>query len=137
MARLTVDGGDLVLQLAWWERMVTRTGQVRVALTAVWSVEIQPEPWRALRGVREKGLLIRDVLCLGVWRHPGGRDFVAVRPRGSGVVCVELRRPSPFARIAVQSAQAPQAVAKLRTAVGNARVADALGESGGPVRDGG
>lgn len=117
MAKLTVDGADLVLRLSWWERLVTGTAPVRVPLTAVEDVAVLREPWRVFRGFRERGLLIPDTLCLGVWRHPGGRDFLALRPRAGGaVVQVDLRRTSPFARIAVQSPQAPQTVASVRTA---------------------
>ncbi|MEU1285643.1 hypothetical protein [Kitasatospora sp. NPDC005856] len=116
MAKLTVEGGDLVLRLSWWERLVTGTAPVRAPLTAVTGVTVQREPWRAFRGSKERGLLIPDRLCLGVWRHPGGRDFLALRrPRtGEAVVQVDLRRPCPFARIAVQSPHAPQRAAELR-----------------------
>ncbi|MBO1414193.1 hypothetical protein [Streptomyces sp. FH025] len=119
MARLTVEGGDLVLRLSWWERLVTGTAPVRAPLTAVEGVTLQREPWRVFRGFKERGLLIPDRLCLGVWRHPGGRDFLALsRPRaGEAVVQVDLRRPSPFARIAVRCSRAPRAVAELRAAV--------------------
>ncbi|MFH8386732.1 hypothetical protein ACH4E7_38400 [Kitasatospora sp. NPDC018058] len=117
MTKLTVEGGDLELRLSWWERLVTRTASVRVPLTAVEDVAVLREPWRVFRGFRERGLLIPDTLCLGVWRHPGGRDFLALRPRAGGaVVQVDLGRPSPFARIAVQSPQAPHTVASVRAA---------------------
>ncbi|MET8543289.1 hypothetical protein ABZW03_21965 [Kitasatospora sp. NPDC004799] len=118
MAELTVQGGDLVLRLSWWERLVTGTAPVRAPLTAVEDVAVLREPWRVFRGFKEKGLLIPDTLCLGVWRHPGGRDFLALRrPRtGEAVVQVDLRAPSPFARIAVQSRRAPQTTAAVRAA---------------------
>ncbi|MFG2908444.1 hypothetical protein ACGF13_25680 [Kitasatospora sp. NPDC048286] len=116
MAELTVEGGDLVLRLSWWERLVTGTAPVRVPLTAVEDVAVLRDPWRVFRGFRERGLLIPDTLCLGVWRHPGGRDFLALRTRAGGVVQVDLRRPSPFARIAVRSPRAPQTAASVRAA---------------------
>ncbi|WP_157855473.1 hypothetical protein [Kitasatospora purpeofusca] len=123
MARLTVEGADLVVRLIWWERLVARSGPVRVPLAAVEKVTVTREPWRVVRGVRESGVLVPGRLCLGVWRHPGGRDFVALRPFTDVVVSVDLRRPSPFARIAVHSTEAPQTVADLRTAVSRAAVA--------------
>ncbi|MER6398593.1 hypothetical protein ABT263_21440 [Kitasatospora sp. NPDC001603] len=123
MARLRVEGADLVVRLRWWERLVTRSGPVRVPLTAVEKVTIARQPWRVVRGVRESGLLVPGRLCLGVWRHPGGRDFVALRPFTDVVVSVDLRRSSRFARIAVHSTEAPRTVADLRTAVSRATVA--------------
>ncbi|MGA5823734.1 hypothetical protein ACPC54_38460 [Kitasatospora sp. NPDC094028] len=123
MARLMVEGADLVVRLRWWERLVTRSGPVRVPLTAVEKVTITRQPWRVVRGVRESGLLVPGRLCLGVWRHPGGRDFVALRPFTDVVVSVDLRRPSPFTRVAVHSIEAPQTVAELRTATSRAAVA--------------
>ncbi|MFI9271007.1 hypothetical protein ACIGXM_09910 [Kitasatospora sp. NPDC052896] len=116
MARLTAEGDRLLVRLAWWERAAARHGDIEVPLTAVDRIAAQPDPWRALRGERESGLLIPGALCLGVWRHPGGRDFFAVRPRRGGVVCVDLRRPAPFARIAVTSAFPEPTVAALRAA---------------------
>ncbi|MFJ8624990.1 hypothetical protein ACIRD3_19390 [Kitasatospora sp. NPDC093550] len=123
MARLTIEGTDLVVRLRWWERLATRSGPVRVPLTAVEKVAVTREPWRVLRGARESGVLLPGRLCLGVWRHPGGRDFVALHPFTGVVVSVDLRRPSPFARIAVHSTRAPQTVADLRTAASRSAVA--------------
>ncbi|MEV0537322.1 hypothetical protein [Kitasatospora sp. NPDC050463] len=120
MARLTIEGAELVVRQRWWERLATRSGPVRVPLTAVEKVTITRETWRVLRGARESGVLVPGRLCLGVWHHPGGRDFVAMRPFTDVVVSVDLRRPSPFARIAVHSTQALQTVAELRSAVSRA-----------------
>lgn len=131
MAKLTVEGGDLVLRLARWERLVAGTAPVRVPLTAVEDVAVLREPWRVFRGFRERGLLIPDRLCLGVWRHPGGRDFLALRTRAGGaVVQVDLRGPSPFARIAVQSQKAPQTVASVRAAARRAALTECGAEQG-------
>ncbi|MDH6128272.1 hypothetical protein P3T39_005255 [Kitasatospora sp. GP82] len=120
MARLMVDGDELVLRLAWLEKVAARHGDVRMPLAAVDRITAQPEAWRALRGVRERGLLIPGALCLGVWRHPGGQDFVAVRLRRGSVVCVDLRRPSPFARTVATSAHPQATVAALRRAMDRA-----------------
>ncbi|MFJ9846686.1 hypothetical protein ACIRYZ_40890 [Kitasatospora sp. NPDC101155] len=123
MARLTIEGADLVVRLRWWERLAAWSGPVRVSLTAVEKVTITREPWRVLRGARERGVLVPGRLCLGVWRHPGGRDFVALRPLTDVVVSIDLRRPSVYARIAVHSTEAPRTAADLRMAVSRAAVA--------------
>ncbi|MGW3074685.1 MULTISPECIES: hypothetical protein [unclassified Kitasatospora] len=132
MARLTVEGADLVVRLRWWERLVARSGPVRVPLTAVEQVTVTRQPWRVVRGVRESGLLVPGRLCLGVWRHPGGRDFVALRPSKDVVVSVDLNRPSPFTRVAVHSTEAPRTVAELRAAMSGAAVAAQEHDEGAP-----
>ncbi|MFF4603052.1 hypothetical protein ACFY12_09910 [Streptomyces sp. NPDC001339] len=120
MARLKVDAGDLVVGLAWWERIVARPGCARVPLAAVERVTVQPDWWRALRGVpvRGRALVVPGALCLGVWRHGGGRDLNALRPRrASPSVVVELRAASPYARIAVSSPQAAQTASAIGEAL--------------------
>ncbi|MBD0693950.1 hypothetical protein [Streptomyces sp. CBMA123] len=118
MARLLVDGDDLVVRLTWWERIVTRRREVRAPLEAVTAVEVQPDRWRALRGIRISGLAVPGALCLGVWRHKDGRDFVALRGHRHPVLRVELRPPAPFAGIAVETDDPHGTAAELRTACG-------------------
>ncbi|MFD5461882.1 hypothetical protein ACFWIQ_03510 [Kitasatospora sp. NPDC127059] len=114
MASLLVDGGDLVVRLAWWERLVARRREVRAPLEAVTAVEVQPDRWRALRGLRDTGLAVPGALCLGVWRHKDGRDFVALRGHRHAVLCVRLRPPAPFAGIAVDTDDPLRTAAELR-----------------------
>jgi hypothetical protein len=111
MARLIVDGRDLVVRLAWWERLVARRGDVRVPLRAVREVTLQPDWWRALRGLRGRGLWIPGAFCVGVRSRGHAADFVAFRPGAGPVVCVEFfPSRSPFARVAV-GARNPEATA--------------------------
>ncbi|WBP84456.1 hypothetical protein [Kitasatospora cathayae] len=131
MAALLIDGDDLVVRLAWWERVVTRRREVRVPLDAVTAVEIQPDRWRALHGVREGGLTVPGALCLGVWRHKDGRDFVALRGHRHAVLRVELRRPAPFAGLAVETDDVLRTAAELRTLAGHA-VAPPERQAGAP-----
>lgn len=103
MARLLVDGGELVVRLSWWEGLLARRHEVRVPLSAVRGVTVERDWWRALRGVGGSGSFIPGVVALGVRTHPAGYDFAAVRAVRAPVVEVELRSPvqSPFARLAV------------------------------------
>ncbi|GAA2746396.1 hypothetical protein [Kitasatospora cinereorecta] len=118
MARLLVDGGEVVVRLTWWERIVTHHRELRVPLAAVARVAVEPVAWRALRGVPEHGLLVPGAVSVGDRRHPAGRDFVAVRlPRRQPVVCVDLRAPAPYRRIAVGDADAERTAERLRAAV--------------------
>ncbi|MFF3905655.1 hypothetical protein ACFYZJ_06495 [Streptomyces sp. NPDC001848] len=100
MARIIVDGDDLVVRLRWWEKAAARHGDVRVPLDAVRRVTVEPDWWRALRGDARRGLWIPGTLCVGTRGHHGGQDFAVVRP-GAPVVCVALRSGVPFGLLAV------------------------------------
>ncbi|MCQ4080632.1 hypothetical protein NGB36_08465 [Streptomyces sp. RB6PN25] len=125
MARLKLDGQDLLVQLSWWERIAAQRREVRVPLIAVGKVAIQPDWWRVLRGVPERGLFIPGTLYLGVWRHRDGQDFFAMRPRHGTVAFADLHEPSPYARIAASLPDAQATTAALRTAMSRAAAATA------------
>jgi hypothetical protein len=63
-------------------------------------VTVEPDWWRALRGVTQRGVWIPGAMCIGTRGHHGGKDFVAVRP-GRPVVCIELWPRAPFSLLAV------------------------------------
>ncbi|MBT2540820.1 hypothetical protein J7E99_08915 [Streptomyces sp. ISL-44] len=117
MARLYVDGDDLVVRTAWWERPLARHGDVRVPLASVADVGATADWWRPLRGVRARGTLIPGALCLGLWEHATGVDFVAIRHRHHGVVHADLRPPSRFARIVVSGPRCDRVAATVREAM--------------------
>lgn len=117
MARLVVKGEDLIVRLSWWEKAAARRRNVHVPLSAVHQVAVEPDWWRALRGVHGRGTWIPDVLSLGTRPHPRGKDFAAVRAHRP-VVCVELRRPSPYARLAVTDPDPEAAAHAVRAAAG-------------------
>lgn len=79
MARLLVDGPDLVLRLSWKEKIGGFHGDVRVPLAAVRSVSVPSSPWLTLRGWRMAGTGIPGVVALGTRRHGEGYDFTAVK----------------------------------------------------------
>ena len=87
MAKLTIDGPDLVVGLSWLEKLGAFRGNVRVPLHAVRAAQADAEPWSALRGVRSPGTGIPGVIALGTRHYVGGRDFAAlhgrVQPSGS------------------------------------------------------
>ncbi|MEU4269303.1 hypothetical protein [Streptomyces sp. NPDC026092] len=113
MARVTVDGDDIVVRLSARERLAARRGHVRVPVSALREVRVEPDWWRALRGRRGRGLWIPDRLCVGVRVLPDGRDFAVVKP-GTPVVCVELRGDAPFRRLAVSDPDPERALNDLR-----------------------
>jgi hypothetical protein len=55
VASLEVDGTDLVVRLSDLEKLAAFRSQVRVPVTSVRSVALEPNPWGALRGFRSPG----------------------------------------------------------------------------------
>jgi len=112
MARLVVDGDDVVLRLSWRERLLARRREVRVPMAAVKDVRVEPDWWRGLRGVPQRGSR-RPGRCLGERAHVYGTDFVAVRANHP-VVLVTLCSAAPFARLAVTMPDPDDVVRTLR-----------------------
>ncbi|MEV5987460.1 hypothetical protein AB0L85_20990 [Streptomyces sp. NPDC052051] len=119
MARMFVKGDDVVVRLSWWEKAAARRFGVRVPLTAVCRVVVEPAWWRALRGDPGRGVWLPGALSIGTRAHQGGQDFVAVRP-GRPVVYVETRPPAPFRAVAVSVPTSPRAEAAARAIRGTA-----------------
>jgi len=117
MARLIVDGTDLMVGLSWLEKLGAVHGNVRVPLRAVRSAVAEPEPWSALRGVKLAGTGIPGVAVLGTRYFSGGRDFVAIRSGGPGIR-VGLGDGSPYAQLLVSVSDAESALAAIRGATG-------------------
>ena len=117
MARLIVEGPDLVVGLSSIEKLGALRGNVRVPLSTVRSAEVEPDPWAALRGIRAPGTGIPGVIALGTRRFPGGKDFTAVtgsRP----AVRVDLSEESPFSRLVVTVTDPESTLAAIRSATG-------------------
>ena len=116
MARVVLEGSDIVVRLSWWEKLAARRREVRVPASALRQVHIEPDWWRALRGVAGKGAWIPARGCVGIWHLGDTKDFVAIRADGP-VLCVELRRSAPFSRLAVSDAHPEAAMRKLQPLV--------------------
>jgi hypothetical protein len=117
MARLIVEGPDLVVGLSSLEKLGALRGDVHVPLSTVRSAEIEQDPWAALRGIRAPGTGIPGVIALGTRRFAGGKDFTAVtgsRP----AVRVDLSEESPFGRLVVTVTDPESTLAAIRSATG-------------------
>ena len=117
MAKMIVDGPDLVVGLSWLEKLGAFRGNVRVPLSAVRSAEPEPDPWGALRGIRAPGTGIPGVIACGTRRYDGGRDFAAVLG-GRPAVRVDLGQESPFGRLVVSVNDPDSTVTTIRGAAG-------------------
>lgn len=116
MARVVVDGEDVVIRLAPREALPVRRREVRVRSADVRAVRVEPDWWRTLRGTPLGGRCRPGRWCVGERLHPLGRDFVAVRA-GVPAVVLDLSRPVPFTRLAVSVADAEQVAETLRRRV--------------------
>jgi hypothetical protein len=117
MAKLIVEGPDLVVQMSSLEKLGAVRGDVRVPLSTVQSAEIEPHPWSAVRGIRAAGTGIPGVIVLGTRRFLHGKDFAAV-VRGKQTVRVELSQESPFSRLLVSVDDPDTILAAIRSATG-------------------
>ena len=117
MAELVAQGSELVVRMSPLERLAAMRGDVRVPLSTVRSVELVPDPWSALRGIRSPGTGVPGVIAYGVRRLTGDRpDFAAVLRRRPTVL-VELDRPSEFGRLVVSVSDGEATVAAVRQLV--------------------
>jgi hypothetical protein len=117
MARLFVDGPDLVVGLSWLEKLGAVHGNVRVPLSAVRSAVAEPNPWDALRGVKLAATGIPGVAVLGTRHSSGSQDFAALVGRRPAIR-VELADGAPFAQLLVSVSDPVSTLAAIHGATG-------------------
>ncbi|MER7466629.1 hypothetical protein [Streptomyces sp. NPDC097981] len=113
MARISVDGTDLVVRLSLRERAAAGKREIRVPVAAVRRVDVEPSWWRALCGTPGRGTW-RAGRCIGTRHTPEGDRFVALRAGGTPVLCVELGAAAAFRGVAVTSQRAQETARTLR-----------------------
>ena len=119
MAWLDVAGDEVVLRLSLFERLGGFVkGDGRIPLTAIANVRAVDDPWRELRGLRSPGTDWPRRVAVGTWRFPGGKDYVALRGRGPGVV-LELQG-FEFSRVLVSAPEPRELAAEIERAVDEA-----------------
>jgi hypothetical protein len=118
MARLEVEGAELVLRLSGCEKIGALHGDIRVARTSVRAVTVSEQPWKVVRGIRAPGTGCPGLIMLGTTRGRGWKDFNAVYRRRP-VVVVDLDGHT-FARLVVTSDEALAVAARLQIASGSA-----------------
>ena len=116
MAWLDVAGDEVVLRLSALERLGGHVrGDGRIPLKTIRDVRAVDDPWRELRGRRSPGIDWPRKVALGTWRFPGGKDYVALRGRGPGVV-LDLDG-FEFARVLVSAREPQELAAEIEAAV--------------------
>ena len=116
MAKVIVNGPDLVVRLSPLEKLGAFHRDVRVPLRTVRSAQAEPHPWQAVRGVRAAGTGIPGVAVLGTRYFKSGRDFVALTRRPA--IRVELSDEAPYEQLLVSVRDPESTVAAIRGATG-------------------
>jgi hypothetical protein len=122
VARLVVEGDELVVRLSWAEKFWGFHNDIRVALSAVQRVRVSESPWAELRGWRMAGTSIPGLVAVGTRRHAGGYDFVAVH-RQQRAVQVDLNGPPRWQRLVVSVPQEVDAKAEAQAIASSAGIA--------------
>ncbi len=118
MATLAIQGSDLCVCLTGLEKLAAMYSGVRVPLSAVSTIAVEPNPWGALRGIRAPGTGIPGVIAYGVRRATGARpDFAALHGRGPAIR-VELGPMARFERLLITVADPAGTVAAVTRGTG-------------------
>lgn len=99
MARVTVEGSEVVVRLGLRETLAARRRTIRFPVSALREVGVETSWWRVLRGEAGRGLW-RPGRCVGLRHGPDGTDFVAVRAEDP-VLRMDLSTEAPFSRVSV------------------------------------
>jgi hypothetical protein len=110
---LTVEDDELVVGLTGLERLAAfHFSAVRFPLATISEVAVEPDVWKALRGIRAPGTGIPGVIAYGTRRCSGGRDLVFVTGGHRPGLRVDFGEGAPYARLVISSAD-PQEQAEL------------------------
>ncbi len=114
MAAFELTPTTLRLAFTGWERLGALRADPVVPLADVVGVEVAPDPWRILAGLRV-GTGVPWVVLLGTMLRAGGSDVVAVYRRAPAVV-VTLRPGARWQRLIATVPDAEADVARIRAA---------------------
>ncbi|MGW4163148.1 hypothetical protein [Streptomyces sp. NPDC004788] len=99
MARVTVEGSEVVVRLGLRETLAARRRTIRFPVSTLREVGVETSWWRVLRGEAGRGLWLPG-RCVGLRHGPDGTDFVAVRAEGPAL-WMDLSPEAPFSRVSV------------------------------------
>ena len=111
MAKVEVDGQDVVVRLSPLEKVGAVRGDVRVPHDAIRTVAATDQPFTQLRGLRAPGTGWPRRIALGTWRRRGGKDFYAVY-RDKRALVIELDGAKAGLDRLVVSVDSPEDVKK-------------------------
>jgi len=89
MSTINVTEEQLTVRLSWLDKALGLLPDQDVPRSAVTSIDVVPDGFAAVRGIRAPGSALPG-RRVGTWRRPGTTCFVDVR-KGQPAVCVGLR----------------------------------------------
>ncbi|HZR12799.1 MAG TPA: hypothetical protein VFC33_06065 [Acidimicrobiia bacterium] len=101
MAKLVIQGDDIVVRMSGLEKLAAFHGDVRVPLRAVANVRVADAAYRELRGIRAPGTGWPGRIAIGTRRYSGRKDFACIVGKQAAVV-VELDG-APYGRLVIGS----------------------------------
>lgn len=107
MAQLLIEGNTLVVRLGIVDTMLSVRSTIRVPLTAVQRVYVDPVVAEEPRGIKAPGTHVPGLLTKGTFHCDGVKTFWNVR-RGTNAVVVELAGQK-FDRLVIEQAN-PEAI---------------------------
>jgi hypothetical protein len=110
MSTVEVGDAELRLRLTRFERLLALHGDVVVPWSAVTGVDVLPDAYNAVVGLRAPGLGLPGRRLLGTWRTSRGPEFVDVTGHRPGVRIA--LRDQPFEAL-ILSTDDPDALASL------------------------
>lgn len=116
MAKVRVDGRNLVVEPQGWHKVWALKSRVVVPANRVREVVIDPDLARKPRGIRFPGTYIPGVITAGTYIHEGDRIFWDVRDPEKAVV-IDLSGEK-YARLVVEVDDPAEVVSQLRAALG-------------------
>ena len=115
MVELSVERGDLVLEIRGWSKLWALKKQLRVPLAEIRAVRRDPQAAKGWwKGWRMPGTHIPGVITAGTFYRRTGREFWDVRS-GSKAVTIELDR-GKYRRVVVDVADPESAIRRIAEA---------------------
>ena len=114
MVELSVERGDLVLEIRGWSKLWALKKQLRVPLAEIRAVQRDPQAAKGWKGWRMPGTHIPGVIAAGTFYRRTGREFWDVRS-GSEAVTIELDR-GKYRRVVVDVADPESAIRRIEEA---------------------
>ncbi|WP_067830683.1 hypothetical protein [Nocardia inohanensis] len=101
MAKVAVDGRNLVVEPQGWHKVWALKGRLVIPLSSVRKVVADPEIAARPKGIRLPGTYIPRVITAGTYLHDGKRWFWDVRDPAKAVV-IDLTDGGKYAHIVVE-----------------------------------
>lgn len=116
MARVSVDGGDLVVDVEGMDKLWALKSRLTIPLANVRGATADPGIVREGKGIRAPGTYLPGVIVAGTFHHDGERVFWDVRDPAKAVV-IQLV-DEHYARLVIEVADPSSTVDLIEGAVG-------------------